>query len=99
MPKRIWMPSPEIVFFTATWAGPARAAAPIFSEVLAELGIAGRIADVDVEAELADRCGIDIVPSVAILDDDQVKVLPGSRPKPELRRWLEARGASPLPPR
>lgn len=92
------MPSPEIIFFTAAWAPPAKAAAPIFSEILAELQLTGRLADVDLESELADRCGVTLVPAIAIVDEESVKLIEGSRPKSELRSWIVSRIGAPPPP-
>ncbi|MGO1401565.1 MAG: thioredoxin family protein [Flaviflexus sp.] len=80
----------EVLFFTAPWCDPCRQAAPIFSEVVAELGVTARFVDVDLDPDLADRVGVDMLPTVAIRTDGTVSgTLTGSRPKAELRSFIQ----------
>ncbi|MDO5723143.1 MAG: thioredoxin domain-containing protein [Flaviflexus sp.] len=92
------MPSPEIIYFTAVWSAPAQAFAPVFTEVLAELGLTGRIADVDLESELTDRCNIRHVPTVAMSTETGIELSEGMRPKAALKQWISDRLGEPPPP-
>lgn len=79
----------EALFFTAPWCDPCHQAAPIFSEVTRELGLDASIVDADLTPNLADRFGVESLPTVVVVCDGEVRdSLTGTRPKAELRSFL-----------
>lgn len=79
----------EALFFTAPWCDPCHQAAPIFSEVTRELNIPASIIDTDLSGDLADGYGVESLPAVVVVCEDQdPSILVGSRPKAELRDFL-----------
>lgn len=81
----------EALFFTAPWCDPCHQAAPIFSEVTRELDLPASIIDVDLTPDLADRFGVESLPTIVVASDDNAHgILEGSRPKAELRAFLHA---------
>ncbi len=60
--------TPVIVDFYATWCKPCKVQAPIVEEIQTELGDKVRVikVDVDVEEDLANRYGIQSIPTIMI---------------------------------
>lgn len=90
MPKPTSM-SCEAYFFTAPWCDPCHQAAPIFSEAARELNLPASIIDVDLAPDLADRFGVESLPAIVVATHDQRHgILVGSRPKAEVRAFLQS---------
>ena len=89
----------EVLFFTAPWCDPCHQAAPIFSEVTRELGIAASIVDADLTPDVAARFGVESLPTVVVLCEGEVRdSLAGTRPKAELRSFLRRSSGAVHPP-
>ncbi|MBM9432170.1 thioredoxin family protein [Flaviflexus equikiangi] len=81
----------EALFFTAPWCNPCRQAAPIFSEVMREANLPSTIVDVDLTPDLADRFGVERLPTLVIVSDGVLRgSLTGSRPKAEVRSFVDS---------
>ncbi|MCM1190796.1 MAG: thioredoxin [Butyrivibrio sp.] len=81
-----------VVDFSATWCGPCKMLAPIFHELAEEMeGIAFFNADVDENGELAEKYGIQGVPTVLVFKEGaQEDRSVGFQPKDKLRQFIEA---------
>jgi thioredoxin 1 len=68
-------PRPVIVDFHALWCGPCKAQSPILKDVAAELGnrIRAIKVDVDQNPEIANRYGIQSVPTLIIFKNGELK--------------------------
>lgn len=81
-----------VVDFSATWCGPCKMLAPVFHELAEEMGeIDFFNADVDENRELAEKYGIQGVPSVLVFKKGvQADRSVGFQAKEKLRQFIEA---------
>lgn len=81
-----------VVDFSASWCGPCKMLAPVFHELAEEMGEADFFnADVDENRQLAEKYGIQGVPSILIFKDGvQADRSVGFQPKEKLRQFIEA---------
>lgn len=82
-----------LVDFWATWCGPCRMVAPIMEQLAKDFD--GRVVivkvDVDEEPELAERFGIQSIPTVILLKNGEPTVTEiGARPLAHYQEMLEA---------
>lgn len=80
-----------VVDFSATWCGPCKMLAPVFHELAEEITDADFFnADVDENRELAEKYGIQGVPSVLVFKEGALADRSvGFQPKENLRRFIE----------
>lgn len=81
-----------VVDFSATWCGPCKMLAPVFHELAEEMGdIDFFNADVDENREIAEKYGIQGVPSVLVFKNGvQADRIVGFQAKENLRQFIEA---------
>jgi len=60
----------EILYFSATWCGPCKNFKPIMEQVSRELPV--RFVDVDTNPQLVAEYGVRSVPTVILVNNDQV---------------------------
>jgi thioredoxin 2 len=86
---------PVVVDFWATWCGPCKMMAPVFTQVAGELNLRARFAKVETEAEqmLAARYGIRSIPTLAVFRNGQeIGRQAGAMDGSNLKRWLASLG-------
>ncbi len=84
---------PIVIDFWAPWCGPCRAMAPHFERAARELEPAARLAKVDTEQcpELAQRFGIQSIPTVAIFAGGrEIARQSGAMDAGTLTRWVRS---------
>ena len=66
---------PVLVDFWATWCGPCKLQAPILHEFKTEIGDKVKVIKVDVDQnpELANKYGINSIPTLAVFKDGDIK--------------------------
>jgi len=66
--------TPVLVDFYADWCGPCKTQAPIIEELKEELGDKVRVVkvDVDIDDELAEKYGIQSIPTIIIFKDGEI---------------------------
>ena len=83
---------PVLVDFWATWCGPCRMIAPTVEELANEYEgrfVVGKV-DVDENADLAIRYGINSIPALLVFKDGKlVDTAIGAQPKPALKALLD----------
>lgn len=81
-----------VVDFSATWCGPCKMLAPVFHELAEEMGDVDFFnADVDENQALAEKYGIQGVPTVLVFKDGvQTDRSVGFQAKANLRQFIEA---------
>jgi thioredoxin 1 len=78
-----------VLYFTAAWCGPCKMFKPVVEQVSAETGVSINYIDVDQQQELAQKYGINSVPTVLIENDGNVVYRSsGVMSKPQLTQVL-----------
>ncbi len=84
---------PVLVDFYADWCGPCQALTPVVEELAEEYEGRARVAKVDVDANaaIAQRYGVQSIPTLVFLrDGDVVDQIVGAAPKRKLGERLDA---------
>jgi thioredoxin 1 len=85
-------PVPVLVDFWAVWCGPCRMVAPILDELAREWNGAVTVAKVNVDEhpDLAQRFGVQSIPTMILFDQGQVKDrFVGALPKARIKERIE----------
>ena len=84
--------TPVVVDFWASWCGPCMMLKPVLEELSGEMtNVKFCKVDVDEQMELAQRFGVQSIPTLVCMKDGQIeKTLIGYRDKASLRAELEA---------
>lgn len=88
---------PVLVDFWASWCPPCRMIGPAVEELASEFKDKAKVAKVDVDAnpELAQRYGVQSIPTLLVFKDGEVvEQRIGALPKAEMARMLDAHAAA-----
>ncbi|MDO4521945.1 MAG: thioredoxin [Eubacteriales bacterium] len=79
-----------VVDFSASWCGPCKMLAPVIDELAEEMtDVAFFNVDVDDNAELAVKYGIQSVPSVFLMKNGEIAARSiGFQPKAQMQAWI-----------
>lgn len=78
-----------VLYFTAAWCGPCKMFKPVVEQVSAETGVSINYIDVDQQQELAQKYGINSVPTILVENNGNVVYRSsGVMSKPQLTQVL-----------
>lgn len=83
---------PVLVDFWAEWCGPCKALGPTIDQIAAEYDGKAKVfkLDVQTEAALAGKYGVQSIPTLLIFKDGEIKSrLVGLRPKPDITAEID----------
>ena len=77
----------KVIKFSATWCGPCKMLSKVLEEVVTDIPF--EHVDIDENQDLAKQYGVRGVPTMIMLEDDQVvKTLVGMQQQSKIEQWL-----------